>query len=123
MSKTIDVDFEIEVDVNIPKILACTDDPQFGLFTAETWYKLYRDYVPNREGTLYDSASERIRPWEIEHNTPYAAAVYAKNKNYRKDKAPKATAHWSEAAEPVELPKLIKSMQNYIDQGRLKIND
>lgn len=123
MSQGIDVRFEVEVDMNIPRILAHTDDPAFGLFAAETWYKLYRDYVPNREGTLYDSASKRIRPWEIEHNTPYAAAVYAKNKNYRKDKAPKATAHWSEKAEPAELPKLIKSMQNYIDQGRLRIDD
>lgn len=115
--------YELDVEINVPKIAASVEDDAFGLFAAETWYKLYRDYVPNREGTLYDSASERIRPWEIEHNTPYAAAVYAKNKNYRKDKAPRATAHWSEAAEPVELPKLIRSMQNYIDQGRLKIND
>ena len=121
MSKTIDVDFEIEVNVNILKILASVDDPQFGLFTADTWYKLYRDYVPHDTGTLYDTV--KMSPFEIDHIAPYSVPVYENNRNYRKDKAPKATAHWSESAEPIELPKLIRSMQNYIDQGRLKIND
>lgn len=121
MSQPIDVDFEIEVNVNIPKILISVDDPQFGLDAAKTWYKLYRDYVPHDTGTLYDTV--RLYPWEIDHIAPYSVPVYENNRNYRKDKAPKATAHWSEKAEPVELPKLIKSMQNYIDQGRLKIND
>lgn len=121
MSKSVDVNFEIEVDVNIPKILTSVDDPQFGLFAAEEWYKLYKDYVPQDSGVLYDT--RRLHPWEIDHIAPYAVAVYEVNRNYRRDKAPKATAHWSEAAEPAEKPKLIKSLQNYIDQGRLKIND
>lgn len=121
MSRTIDVDFEIEVNVNIPRILTSVDDPQFGLYAADTWHKLYRDYVPHDTGTLYGTV--RMSPFEIDHIVPYSVPVYEKNRNYRKDKAPKATAHWSEAAEPVELPKLIRSLQNYIDQGRLKIND
>lgn len=121
MSNGFDIRYDVDVDVNVPKIIACTDDPALGLFAAETWYKLYRDYVPRDTGTLYDTV--RMSPFEIEHIAPYSVPVYVKNKNYRKDKAPKATAHWSEAAEPVELPKLIKSLQNYIDQGRLKIND
>lgn len=121
MSKSVDIDFEIEVDVNIPKVLASVDDPQFGLEAAETWYKLCRDYVPRDTGVLYDDIW--LKPWEIDHNAPYAVPVYENNRNYRTDKAPKATAHWSEAAEPAEKPKLIKSLQNYIDQGRLKIHD
>lgn len=121
MSKSVDIDFEIEVDVNIPKVLASVDDPQFGLFAAEEWYKLYRDYVPHDSGTLYETI--RLNPWEIDHIAPYSVPVYENNRNYRRDKAPKATAHWNEAAEPVEKPKLVKSLQNYIDQGRLKIND
>ena len=121
MSNGFDIRYEVDVDVNVPKIIACTDDPALGLFAAETWYKLYRDYVPRDTGTLYDTV--RMSPFEIEHIAPYSAPVYTKNKNYRRDKAPKATAHWSEKAEPAEMPKLIRSLQNYIDQGRLNIND
>lgn len=116
-----DVFYEVEVDLNIPKILMSIEDPEFGKYAAETWYKLYKSYVPYREGNLYDEVN--ISAFEIEHYMPYAAPVYERNMNFRTDHHSKATAHWSEEAEPVELPKLIKSMQNYIDQGRLKIND
>lgn len=116
-----DVFYEVEVDLNIPKILMSIEDPEFGKYAADTWHTLYADYVPYRDGHLYKNIE--ISPWEIEHYEPYAAPVYERNMNFRTDHHSKATAHWSEAAEPVELPKLIKSMQNYIDQGRLKIND
>lgn len=120
MSKTVDIRYEVEVEMNIPRILAQTEDPAFGLFAAETWHKLYRDYVPHREGNLYDHVN--LSPWEIEHYMPYAAAVYDRNANYRKDKAPKATSHWSEKAVPAEWPKLIRSLQRYINSGRLNLD-
>lgn len=110
----------VEININIPGDLAKIEDPDFQLFAAETWYKLYRDYVPHNEGTLYKTV--RIRPNEIEHVVPYARTVYEHNRHYRRDKAPKATAHWSEVAEPAEKPKLIKSLQDYINQGRLHLD-
>lgn len=113
--------YEVEVDIDVPKILRSIDDPEFGKHAADTWHKLYADYVPYRDGHLYKNV--KMLPWEIEHYEPYAAPVYERNMDFRKDHHTKATAHWSEAAEPAEKPKLIKSLQNYIDQGRLKIND
>lgn len=120
MSKTVDIRYEVEVEMNIPRILAQTEDPAFGLFAAETWYKLYRDYVPHDTGTLYGTV--RLSPWEIDHIAPYAAPVYERNRNYRRDKAPKATSEWSEKAEPTEMPKLIRSLQKYINSGRLNLD-
>lgn len=110
----------VEINIDVPRDLAKIEDPTFQLFAAETWYKLYRDYVPNDTGTLYKTV--RIRPNEIEHVAPYARTVYEHNRHYRRDKAPKATAHWSEAAEPAEKPKLIRTLQNYIDSGRLHLD-
>lgn len=111
-----------ETSINIPKIItSIRNNRAFGMFVAETWYKLYEDYVPWREGVLYDTV--RLSPWEIDHIAPYAAEVYEHNRNYRRDKHPRATAHWSEAAEPAELDKLTQSIQNYINMGRLSIDD
>jgi len=110
---------DVETDINVPAKLLKVRDPKFQIFAAETWYKLYRDYVPHNTGTLYDSV--RISPYQIEHFAPYAAAVYTHNRNYRKDKAPKASAHWDHAATPAQKPKLINSMQKYIDRGGLNL--
>lgn len=110
----------VEINIDVPRDLAKIEDPTFQLFAAETWYKLYRDYVPHDTGTLYRNVW--IRPNEIEHYEPYAPIVYEHNRHYRKDHASKATAHWSEVAEPTEKPKLIKSMQEYIDRGRLHLD-
>lgn len=115
------IGYEIETSINIPQIMASMDNPAFGKFAAETWYKLYEDFVPCDTGTLYDTI--RIKPWEIDHIAPYAASVYGHNRHYRKDRHPKATAHWSEAAEPTEMEKLVDSMQKYINEGRLPIYD
>lgn len=115
----VDVNASVEVNINIPAKLAKIRDPSFQIFAAETWYKLYRDYVPHDTGTLYESV--RISPCQIEHIAPYAGAVYRHNRNYRKDKAPMASAHWDQAAAPSQKPKLIMSLQKYIDAGRLNL--
>lgn len=38
---------------------------------------------------------------------------------YKRDQHPLASAMWDQAARPTQLPKLIRSMQHYIDSGRL----
>lgn len=115
----VDVNASVEVNINIPAKLAKIKDPVFQTFAAETWYKLYRDYVPHDTGTLYDSV--RISPYQIEHFAPYARRVYMQNANYRKDKAPMASAYWDQAAAPAQKPKLVMSLQKYIDAGRLNL--
>lgn len=115
----VDINASVEVNINIPAKLAKIKDPVFQTFAAETWYKLYRDYVPHDTGTLYESV--RISPYQIEHIAPYARQVYNHNANYRKDKAPMASARWDQAAAPSQKPKLINSMQKYVDRGGLNL--
>lgn len=110
----------VEVNINVPEKLAKVRSPAFQIFAAQTWHKLYRDYCPNQTGTLYGTVV--IQPLEIHHIMPYAGAVYRTNRNYRKDKAPKASAKWDLAAAPAEKPKLIATMQKYVDSGRLNLN-
>lgn len=38
---------------------------------------------------------------------------------YKRDQHPRASAQWDKAAQPTQLPKLIRTMQAYIDSGRL----
>lgn len=38
---------------------------------------------------------------------------------YKRDQHPLATAKWDQAAQPTQLPKLIRSVQSYINSGRL----
>ena len=106
--------------IDVPEKLRKIRDPVFQEFAAQTWHKLYRDYCPNQTGLLYTTVD--IKPFAIHHLMPYASEVYRHNRNYRKDKAPKASARWDRAAEPAEKPKLIASMQRYVDSGRLKLN-
>ena len=115
------VDVDIETDINVPETMQKIRDPKFQTFAAMEWYKLYRDFCPRDTGVLYDNAI--IGPFKITHYAPYAKTVYEHNRNYRKDKAGKASAHWDRAAAPSQKPKLIQSMQNYIDSGRLNLND
>lgn len=115
----VDVKLTAEIHINTAEKLAKIKDPSFQIFAAETWYKLYRDYVPHDTGTLYDSV--RISPYQIEHIAPYARSVYTHNRNYRRDKAPKASAYWDQAAAPAQQPKLVLSLQKYIDAGGLNL--
>lgn len=42
-----------------------------------------------------------------------------KSLQYKRDQHPLASAFWDKAAQPTQLPKLIRTMQRYIDSGRL----
>ena len=116
----IKTDATVEININTAEKMAKVNSAAFQTFAAETWYKLYRDWVPNDTGTLYESV--RISPYQIEHFAPYANAVYSHNRNYRKDKAPMASARWDQAAAPSQKPKLVISLQKYIDAGRLNLD-
>lgn len=89
-------------------------------FAATEWHRLYSPYVPMREGFLTNNVI--IRPKEIEHAVPYARRLYnGVGFRFRKEKHPKASAKWDQAARATQLPKLVSAIQGYIDSGRLKL--
>lgn len=111
-----------DVNVDVRGITSkAENDRAFWTFAASEWHRLYEPYVPMGEGVLKDTVL--IRPKEIEHTVPYARYQYnGIGFNFRRDKNPKASAKWDQAAAPTQLPKLASSMQAYIDSGRLKLD-
>lgn len=96
------------------------NDRVFWTFAATEWHRLYSPYVPMHEGILTNNVI--IRPKEIEHAVPYARRLYnGVGFHFRKDKHPKASAKWDHAARATQLPKLVSTLQAYIDSGRLKL--
>lgn len=94
----------------------------FWTYAATEWYRLYTPYVPMKTGTLTNTVA--ITPGQIEHTVPYARYQYeGTHFNFTRTYHPKATAHWDKAAEPTQKPKLISSLQAYINSGRIRFND
>ena len=99
---------------------AIANDSGFWLFAASQWHKLYSPYVPMDSGNLMGLVT--IRPKEIVHNAPYAGRCYRGTRMaFRKDHHPLASAQWDKAARTTQLPKLVRTMRNYIASGRLKV--
>ena len=124
------------------------NDSAFWTYAASEWHRLYAPYVPFESGALRDSVT--IAPKTITHNAPYAHYQYTGDvygPNYPitqngvrvgyysppnrpkhptgkrlKYKNPKAAAKWDEVAAGTQLPKLVSSLQAYIDSGRLKLD-
>lgn len=120
----------------------------FWTFAASEWHRLYAPYVPFESGTLRDSVT--IAPKTITHNAPYAHYQYIgdvygpnypitqngvrvgffsipnrpkhKTGGKLKYKNPLAAAKWDQVAAGTQKPKLVSSLQAYIDSGRLKLN-
>lgn len=111
-----------DVNVDVHGITSkAENDRAFWTFAASEWHRLYEPYVPMDQGVLKDTVT--IRPKEIEHTVPYARYQYnGSGFNFRRDKHPKASAFWDQAAAPTQLPKLASALQTYIDQGRLKLD-
>ncbi len=108
--------FEItSVDIDIPKNLKKVDNDAFWKFAANEWWKLITPFVPMDTGTLFESV--HITPGQIEYYQPYARRVYEGDHiNFHKDHHPLASARWNIVAKPTEYPKLINTLQEYIDQ-------
>lgn len=114
------ISLKVESDINIPARMKAIRDPKLWKFAASEWHRLCDPYVPMRTGVLKDTVD--IRPNEIVYRAPYARYQYEGNFNHRKDLHPKASRQWDKAAMPTEAPKLIRSMQRYIDSGRVKLD-
>lgn len=113
------VTISITSNVDVKRKLAAVRSDPFWTFAASEWHKLYDPYVPMRTGMLKDTVI--IRPKEIEHTVPYAHKMYEGHFNFRKDQHPKASRQWDKAARATQEPKLIRSLQAYIDSGRLDL--
>ena len=115
---------DVKTYINLQRHATALDrDKTFGTFAATQWYKLYTPYIPMRYGMLTQVVS--IKPFQITHTVPYARAVYyggrGGNAHFRRELHPLATKEWSKAAQPMQKPKLMKTLQAYIDSGRAKL--
>ena len=113
------ISLKVTSNIDIPAHMKPIREPAFWKYAASEWHRLYEPYVPMQTGMLKDTVD--IRPNEIEHTVPYARYQYEGHFNFRKDRHPKASRQWDKAAKPTEEPKLIRSLQRYIDSGRVKL--
>lgn len=142
------VSMEIEsINIDIPGHMNRVQGQKFWTFAATEWHRLYRPYVPFREGALYGQVniSGGDSVGTIEHTVPYAhyayeGLVYGPNVpisqggaivGYFSPVAPKhptgrmlqfsgmGSRHWDEAAKPTQLPALVRSLQAFVDSGAL----
>lgn len=98
------------------------NDRGFWKFAATEWHRLYAPYVPMKTGMLFSTVS--IRPKEIEHTVPYAQYQYnGTNFRFSHQAHPKASAKWDKKAEATQKPRLVTTLQNYINSGGLRLND
>lgn len=96
------------------------NDTGLWTFAANTWYKLLEQYTPMDTGTLFKSVL--IEPKQIHYVMVYATRVYkGDHLNFQKTHHMLACAHWDQAAMPTQGPKLVRSVENYINaKGLLK---
>lgn len=130
-------------NINVPKLLAPVREDKFWKFAAVEWHRLYKDYVPMKNGVLYNQVT--FEPKTITHTAPYAHYQYegivfgpnfpimesgfiagffstpnrkktstGKKLKYSKDLHPKASREWDKAAAPTQKVKLAQAMQNYL---------
>ena len=109
----------VDVNINTKKHLDAVRSDAFWTYAASEWHRLYSPYVPMDTGALKNTVA--IRPKEVEHTVPYAHRMYEGHFHFRKDKNPKASRQWDKAAAPTQRPKLIRSLQAYIDSGKVKL--
>lgn len=108
-------------NVNIAKYSdRLENDKGLWTFAANTWYKLLEQYTPMDTGTLFKSVL--IEPKEIHYVMEYAPKVYkGDHMRFQKTHHAMACARWDQAARPTQGPKLVRSIENYINaKGLLK---
>lgn len=108
-------------NVNIAKYSdRLENDRGLWTFAANEWYRFLEQYTPMDTSTLFKSVL--IEPKEIHYVMEYAPAVYkGDHMNFQKTHHALACAHWDQAAQPTQAPKLIRSIEGYINaKGLLK---
>ncbi len=117
------ISYSVHGKIDAGKLAAkVQNDKAFWTYAANEWHRLISPWTPMRTGNLYRNVT--ITPGEIKYNAPYAYAVYyATNRNFNPTLHPLATAKWDRAARPSQEDKLIDTLQDYIDSGRLDLNE
>lgn len=142
------MEFVVEsVNIDIQGHMNRVQGEKFWTFAGSEWHRLYRPYVPFKEGALYNTVNITGGGGEavIEHTVPYAhylyeGEVYGPNVpitqggaavGFFSPVAPKhptgrmmrysgmGSRHWDEAARPTQLPLLVQSLQRFVDSGAL----
>lgn len=127
-------------NVNIAKYSdRLENDRGLWTFAANEWYRLLEQYTPMDTGALFGSVlisesptkiimglggkgTVTIQPKEIHYVMEYAQAVYkGDHMNFQKVHHRLACARWDQVAKPTQGPKLVRSIENYINaKGLLK---
>ena len=139
----------IKSNINVSKHLRKVRAPSFWKYAANEWWKLITPFTPMETGTMSEQVTIKGEEGSglIEYNAPQAhylykgelmvdpdtGSSYAKKgakKVYTgtalvisKERHPLASKEWDKAAEPTQKPKLIDSMQKYVDSGRLNLSE
>lgn len=68
----------VEANLRTKDLVAQLNDSALWLYAAQEWHRLYRQYVPYREGMLYNSVvySAENGQATITHTVPYAHYIY-----------------------------------------------
>lgn len=68
----------IEANLRTKELVSGLNDPALWLYAAQEWHRLYRPYVPYREGFLYNSVVYGSGNGQatITHYMPYAHYMY-----------------------------------------------
>lgn len=135
-----------DVRIDERKCLELVRSDRFWKYAAYEWHRLYKDYVPMQSGALYNNvtiAPKTITHNVPYAHYMYMGQVYGPNMpiyegdnlagffsqpnrrkkptgkslKFSKQLHPKASAKWDKAAEPTQKPKLIQSLQSYVDSG------
>lgn len=136
---------KIENRIDILKRMSKLKSDKLWKHGATEWWKLISVYTPMRVGSLRNNVT--IKPKEIKYNSPHGHYIYegkamidpvtgsayarkdakkvysGKMLDLKHNKNPLSSRKWDKAAEPVQKPKLIRSMQKLIDNGGINLND
>ena len=141
---------KIESNINIAEDLAKVNDDRFWKFATNEWWRLISVYTPKETGNLINNVA--MRPKEIEYVSPYAHYLYEgkvmgpnfpvtengsvvgffsseDKKRYTgkeikfHNKNQLSSKEWDKAAMPVQEPKLIQALQDYVDAGGLNLSE
>ena len=138
----------VENKIKVNEALGPVRSDKLWTYAATQWHRLYKDWVPMDQGLLYQNVQIRpkeiihLSPYA---HYMYEGIVYGPNipisengvitgffsprnrpksptgrkLKFSRQQHPKACAKWDQAAVPVQLPKLVKELQRYVDSGRL----
>ena len=142
------MEIKVESQIDVAHLMSKVRDPAFWKYSANEWWKLLTPYTPMETGTMSETVKVKgeISEGSIEYISPHAHYLYrgelmvdpATGSSYAKagakkvytgvpltiskERHPLASKEWDKAAEPLQKPKLIRAMQDYVD-GRINFNE